>query len=376
MTTATDAGTRAELLASRAAALPQLERRAWSVVAALEVSGWSVVLVLASGLPDVVDGAAGPAVAALVGLVALWRLITRLRAWRSARAEIEAWRRADRSVDARSLPAGDVDPALRTPYDARDDADLDQVLAEAGATATGRVYDLRLLWFGLALVPAVVMWIVCVALAFVGESGPSRLVAGVAAVLLGVAVGWLLAGWQREAWHRQQALNSSGLEKDVWRARQALLRGEPLPGPGPVAPLAARIVLALVFLAIVGFVGVRVARASGPALLVVAVLLLALVVPAAVGLVRRRALHVVPLLHGGDDVLSSPWHPVTLERDEETLTIRSDRVGDVVVPSGDVLGVVPVSPGYAFAPETVAVVRRTGEPVVLAGRGAADLLTD
>jgi hypothetical protein len=369
-----DAATRAELLAARAEQLPALERRAWSPVAAGEVSLWAVVLTVAVAAPDLTEGVATVALLAVVGAVALWRLAARLRGWLRARAEVAGWRRADRSARARVLPAGAIPAGLRTPFDARDDADLAEVLGEAGATAAGRVYDLRMVSFGLALVPALVMWIIAVAMVFVGETTASRVVAAVVAVVLGVVVGRLYVGWQRELWHRQQALGSSGLEKDLWLARQSLLRGEELPAAAPAAPLAARLVLGAIALAILAFLVMRVLQASGPVLLVVLGVLVALAVPAAVGLVRRRALHVVPLLHDGDDVLSTPWHPVTVDRDETGLTVRSDRAGDLAVPASDVLGVVPVSPGYALAPATVAVVRREGEPVVLAGRGATDLL--
>lgn len=232
------ATTRGELLAARAERLPALERRAWSVPAAAEVSLWAVALTLASGLPDLGGSAVDYSVVAVVGAVALWRLASRLRAWLAARGEIEAWRRADRSARARALPAGEIAPGLRTPYDARDDADLDEVVAEAGATATGRIYDMRMLWFGMALVPSLVMAILLVLMALpVSGQGPgSRVVAAGAALLVWTVMGWFYAGWQRELWRRQQALNSSGLEKDLWRARRSLLQGEEPPGPGPVAP--------------------------------------------------------------------------------------------------------------------------------------------
>lgn len=375
--------TRAALLTERAARVRDLEHRR---------SGWRrdvlpgsamllaafVGLGAAVGLEDDPSTGAVTAwwvVAALVIAALLVVLVRRARESRSIDAELRHWEGLDRTREARALPSGDVPEALTTPFDARDRPDLDRVYARQGGEALGRVYDTRaLLWPGMrAVVPLVVGLVMVLSGAFSGDGTAAGAPSAVIGVVLMVAAGTVIWRSWVEGFRRQQGANR-GYERQLYAARAAAL-GRPSPGEPDAVPLAARLVVGLIGLALVVLLVVRVSMASTAAVLVaVAILVVAglLTVPP---LLRRRRLHIVPETSGGPTVLDAPGRTdVAVDLDDDHLVLR-DLSGDTApatIALEGVLAVVDVSLGYPFAPPAVGIVT-ADENVVLAGSGCREL---
>jgi hypothetical protein len=369
--------TRAALLTERAERVTDLEHRrhGWRrdvVPAAMMGVATFVALGSVVALED--DPAHGTVavwcvVAAVVTVGLLVVLLRRVRASRTIDAELRRWAQLDRTRDARALPAGDVPAGLMTAFDARDRDDLADIASGQGGQDLGRVYDTRaLVWPGLR---AVVPFVVGVVLVLSGAFSGSGLVAGVPITVVGLVL--LVAGgttiWTSwvEAYRRQQGVNG-GYEHTLYAARAAAL-GRSAPSTPQAVPLAARVVVAVIGVALVVLLVVRVARASTAAVLVAAAVLAVAGLLATVPLVRRRRLHVVPQTSGGPTVLDAPGRPpVTVELDGERLVVRdlSGAMAPAEVPLGAVLAVVDVRLGYPFAPPAVGIVT-ADENVVVAG---------
>jgi hypothetical protein len=84
------------------------------------------------------------AVLAAVGVAAVVPTVRRAVRNRELMSRLRAWETAERQ--ARSLPPGQVRPDLRTPFDARRDADFDLVANKADSAAYGKVTRGRLMW--------------------------------------------------------------------------------------------------------------------------------------------------------------------------------------------------------------------------------------
>jgi hypothetical protein len=374
---------RAALLTERAERVRELERRryGWSrdvLPGAAMLLAAFVALGAAVGLEDdPSDGAvtAWWAVAAVVTVALLVIVARRVRASRAIDTELRHWAGLDRTRAARALPPGDIPEPLLTAFDARDRPDLDAVQARQGGQALGRVYDTRaLLWPAMrAVVPLVVGLVLLLSGAFsdagVAAGAPMTVVGAVLLVTAGAAI-W--TSWT-EAFHRQQGANR-GYERRLYAARAEGL-GRPAPTEPDKVPLAARVVVGLIGLALVALLVVRIAMASTAAVLVaVAILVVAglLTVPS---LLRRRRLHVVPQTSGGPTVLDAPGRPaVAVELEGRRIVVRAVS-GDAAPGSielDEVIAVVDVALGYPFAPPAVGIVT-ADENVVLAGSGIREL---
>lgn len=367
-----EARSRGALLTRQAERVGALRRVGWAPGAAGAVSGWSLLALLACFLadPDIATSPVFVLVAAALVAVVAWRLGLAVHRSRSRRRELARWRLVDRTPAARSLPAHDLVPDLRTPFDARDDADLAQVGAGASVAGEASVRDLRMVWFGLALVPAVMVLILLVGLAATVPEAAPRVVAVVAAVVVGTALLDLYCGWQAELWRRQQAWTGHDLETRIWLVRQSLLAQEPtvLPQP-PRAAVRAALALSMVVLPALLLDRWR------EAAVVVVVLAVAVLLAALPSLLRRGRTRLLPLLHGGTDLLSAPGRPaVEVAVAPDGIEVRHEHWPPVRVPRSDVLGVVRLWTGHAFEPTCVGVVRRDGPPLALTGPGAQDLL--
>ncbi|WP_167759063.1 hypothetical protein [Blastococcus sp. TF02A-35] len=146
---------RAELLAARAEAVPEIERQLLSPWRLLGRSALALVTVLAAGMGGMAlqdRGGSDPVVAVVCFLVAVAATVPVIRAARRNRAlfaELAGWEEAERQ--GRWLPTGALRPELRMPVDARNDADFDQVAIVATVAAYTRPWGVRLL---LRAVPA------------------------------------------------------------------------------------------------------------------------------------------------------------------------------------------------------------------------------
>lgn len=142
---------RAELLAARAEAVPELERRLLSPWRLLGSSALALVTVVTAGMagqalqrPD--RNSSDLVIALVLVAVAVVAVVPVARAARRNRAlfaELASWEAAERRE--RDLPAGEVRPEHRMPVDARADADFDEVAAVVGARAYTRPWGGRLL---------------------------------------------------------------------------------------------------------------------------------------------------------------------------------------------------------------------------------------
>lgn len=226
--------TRGEFLAARATAVPELERRIGSPLDLLLncglVLGAAFALVMAgTALTDaraetvhvVIAGVMTAGALATVPLMV--RRVHRTRTWMAA---LLAWETAERQ--ARSLPPGHVRPDLRMPFDARQDADFDDVAFGAELWAEFRPRAWWLIKRGIPAGLGLLVGSLLVAEGF-GDS-PVAL-----AVNVGVAGGYLLscclvsaAGMFRTAWRLRR----------IWQAHKSEIRAWRVERVGPVAAAA------------------------------------------------------------------------------------------------------------------------------------------
>jgi len=378
-------GTRAELLAEQQDRVRGLERRLTSVRRLL-LPGVVQVLALVIGLLAVDEltrdpGAVGWQVAGAVAAALLAAVLVRhgVRT-RALDRELRHWADLDRTAAARALPPGELrtaDRDLRTVHDARDDADLPDVAADRAMTAGLHVRDLR-------LVPGPVLATLPGILGLALLLGPLLGDDPLAARLVGIAIGGgclvsALGAWVtmiRESLRRQGVLNRAGLEREAYLARGRVLGTADAP-LDPQLPRWARPLAAVVVLALLALLVVRVMRSSPLALLIsAAVLVLGLLVPLLVLAVRARATHVVPLGAGGTDLLhgagSGRVRVETVAGGLRLVPTDAD-LAPVELAAADVLAVEPANLPQLGAPDGVVVVTH-GDPVVLGGRGIRDLV--
>lgn len=223
--------TRGEFLAARATAVPELERRIGSpldlllncglvfgAVFALMMAGTALTDARVETLHVVIAGVMTAGALATVPLMV--RRGLRTRTWMAA---LLAWETAERR--ARSLPPGYVRPDLRMPFDARQDADFDDVALVAETWAEFRPSAWWLIKRAIPIGIGLLVGFLLVAEGF-GDS-PVAL-----AVTLGVAGGYLLtcclvsaAGMFRMAWRLRR----------IWQAHKSEIRAWRVERVGPVA---------------------------------------------------------------------------------------------------------------------------------------------
>ncbi|KHL11253.1 hypothetical protein CLV56_3072 [Mumia flava] len=369
--------TRAELLEARHAALAGLSPRVASVRAGLAQLGWSLLGAAAAGLlaAGLGDGASawvrillvGAAVA--LGAIASGGLVTVLRGRAQDRRAARAWSVADRTEPARALAPGPIDTELRTPYDARDDPDLDRVASGAATAAHAGLYRFSVLELTLLVPAGLVLGLVAALAALSGVDSPATSAAAAAAaafLLVPAAVTGVLL--TREAGMRQRLATLVSLENQVLRARRAVITAAEPPSPvRPVLPGAFVVVVVVLGLAVLA---IRIASSSPPALVVTLAVLAALGLLAAVRLVRARRLHLVPLLSGDGRTIPPARGPaVSVAQDGGPVIVRT-RDGRVLLelPPGAATDAVVL--GRTRGPFVGVVALGTvDEPVVLAGSG-------
>ncbi len=143
--------TRGEFLAARAAAVPQIERlllapgTLFRQAALVFAAAMSIVLAgyCLDASPLGVTRMVFAAVFSAAALATVVPTVRRALRNRALIAELLAWDAAERRW--RDLPAGEVPPEHRMPFDAREDPDFEQVAAAVGSAAQGRPLDGRLL---------------------------------------------------------------------------------------------------------------------------------------------------------------------------------------------------------------------------------------
>ncbi|MCD9197094.1 hypothetical protein [Aeromicrobium wangtongii] len=373
--------TRGELLTERAARLSELERERYGWrrdvkpgAAMLVAMALSMYVTLAreddpsTRTTAIWWGITAVAVAAL--LLVLWQ---RVRTSRAMDRERLAWAGADRTRDARGLPPGEIPDELLTIFDARDRPDLEEVSSRVGLTTLGRIRDTRLLWPAFRAIPAWCFSVVLLAAGLTSDDAGDGLPLAVVGAIVLVATSTTVWMTWVEAFRRQQDHNGTGYDRQLYAARAEALGGPTAVDPGPV-PLAARIAVGVLALAITAALVLRVATASALALLVVLAIFALAALLIAPPLLRRRALHVVPQTTDGGTVLDPPRRRVAVDLVDDAIVIRAV-AGDVApatIPVSDVLTVVDVRLGYPFAPPAVGIVTEQ-ENIVLAGSGVKDL---
>lgn len=159
MTAAGPWRTRGELLAARTQAIPQLESRLLSPRRLVVQALLTLVVAAAGGMAAqaLANGAdsTNVVIAVLFGagaLAAAVPVVRRALENRRLVAELLAWVEVERS--SRGLPAGVIAPGVRAAFDARADADFEEVALAAFRHAHTEPTSLRLLARGASAVPA------------------------------------------------------------------------------------------------------------------------------------------------------------------------------------------------------------------------------
>lgn len=141
--------TRAELLAARAGAVPELERQALSRrrfllhVALTPFAAFAGLMAFSAFDEGDRLGLVMGALFAGIGVAAAWPTVRQAVRNRRLFAELLAWEEVERR--GRTLPPGPLAPEHRMPYDARDDDDFEQVARVAGSAAHVRSWSWRYL---------------------------------------------------------------------------------------------------------------------------------------------------------------------------------------------------------------------------------------
>ena len=293
---------RGALLRDQAAALAALYRAdrsagSWLVPAvAVAVVGLGLFLAgfaFGEAASSVTDRTGNVVLGIAALLVALpWPLRVLTRQWRLGHTReraFEAWADVDMNLDARALPTGHIAADSRTAWDARDDDDFEEVaalrLAAAQAAITSGGLVVRavlsgvLLLVGLALVLVAVTstdepWVVTGA----GLGGLIMLVAGAAGAYAAI----------RRGLAAQRRLHVLADETALLRAQRQLAGVRPSQPSEQGSPLAARVTVSLLGLAIAALLVVRIVAAEPFVIVLVIVVLLCLAGAAAAGILRVR----------------------------------------------------------------------------------------
>ncbi|GAA1476373.1 hypothetical protein GCM10009623_08190 [Nocardioides aestuarii] len=377
--TAHDWSTRADLLEEQCRRVEAIEDEAVSLRRTAAWAGWVVLLVLSVpvGLTLREESAGldllGPAVAGvLVAAAAIGLLRHHVRS-RRVLADLRTWSVVDRVPRWRGLPPGQIDPALLTAHDARDDSRLPEVARDARRRAQERIYQGRV--FAVAAVLGLVSPLGLLPLGSFGAADGDPVVIGLAVASSAVGLGAVASGWST-LWQvmraRQRELNRASLEEEVYLARFRVLHGGERPDDLGSVPLAARVVAPTAVVALLGVLAWRVGDASSLALAVSGVVVALVVLVLVLAVLRQRRPHVVSLLAPGGGLLERPDKPVTVGREEGDVVLRGG--GETVRLAGhEVVSVERVRLAFALAPPAVLVVT-SGDPVVVAGRGVDGLL--
>jgi hypothetical protein len=284
--------TRGELLAARAEAVPQLERRLFS----LRRLAVQVLLVLAAGLAALVAGVAldsddrsvGIVLAVLVsvpGAVAVVIGARRAVRTRELIGQLLSWEDVERA--GRSLPAGDVRPDLRTPHDARDDADFEQVAEIVAGRVYTRPWGMRLLVRSGIAGAGIILGAVLVLAIAAGERDGFALGALVGGGVVLISSLLLAAGATRLGFRMSRL--SSALEADIRALRVARIGAEAAQEVHRTWVRKRAAVLAPAALLFLSLFVVRLAQVSDAARAVTVVVVVALVLVGAVVLLVRRS---------------------------------------------------------------------------------------
>lgn len=280
--------TRGELLAARAEAVPAIERNLYAADRLAGQTGLLFVVAVAGlviGQALVEDNGVTPflvVVAAAVGVGAAVQTVRMAVQNRALMAGVLAWERAERA--GRRLPADDVRPEHRTPFDARRDPDFFAVAGDAGAAAYVRPWRLGLLiracvlglWTGLGLILTLIG-----AFALPDRFGIGALAGGVVPLVEGL-VG--VAAWTRYSFRLTRL--SAQLEGDLrdLASERPADDGQQLMTPGRRA-----LMLTPVALPLLAFLLIRIGDASTVALAITGGILAVIAVGAiVVVLVRSR----------------------------------------------------------------------------------------
>ena len=192
--------TRGELLAARAEVLPQLEGRLLS----LRRLGVQVLLTLVVGLAGLMgtlalaDGADATNVvlAVLFGAAAVAAAISVVRRALENRrlvARLLAWVEVERAT--RQLPAGEIAPGVRAAYDARADADAEEVALAAFQHPHADPTSTRLLLRGLVTGLGVGVGLVLTLLAVTGDGTLPGVVPGGFVLVSSLVLGGAATRW-------------------------------------------------------------------------------------------------------------------------------------------------------------------------------------
>lgn len=376
--------TRGELLraraerveAAQARALPLRWRRGleglpWVLLGA--GAGWLAGIALTPGAAGPRAVAAGLAVA--LALTAAAGLARARRDHRRLTSVATDWALVERTVPARALPAGDVDPATATAFDLRDDPLLREHRVEPATRRVSAYYQAQVLYL-LALAVMIVAGVVLALGPIVSDSSTGvRVGCLIAAAFLLVPSIWTLGGVAGG-----YDAGPGWLERDVLLLRQDLLGISPAQSRETLS-VSLRLAFITVNLLGVGVVVlVAATRLSGAELLGV-VAFLAVLYGSAFALIwmrqrRRRGVRLWPLLQGEQTVLEGTRHRrVRLDLTDATLRITPADAGEsgrvaVELPLADLLAVVDVPRTEWSDPPTVAVLT-SATPVVLVGRDVA-----
>jgi hypothetical protein len=281
--------TRGELLTARATARPVAERRLLSPLrlagAACLVAGAMFVALVAT-VPAGGGTAVLVAVCAVVGSALLGIAARQALRTRALITEVLAWDEAERRH--RDLPASDLPPELRTPFDARADEDFEQVASLAGAQAYTRPWRALLLLRSAVAGVGGAVGLALVLIVLVNEDQPraEEVGYGIAGVVGLLASGLLAGGAMRLGWRWTRL--SSAVTAEVHELRSTRLGPVEAAGIARTESRSRALALAPIALVVVAFGAFRFSHASDTGRLVGGVVVLGvLLLVAAVALVRR-----------------------------------------------------------------------------------------
>ncbi|NRQ48711.1 hypothetical protein [Aeromicrobium stalagmiti] len=422
-----NAATRAELLAQATADAAEAERRLFSLRRALPLAAWSLGLIIAvmtdadplavdllffvalAGLWWLVSALVrGPSFAGhLVALVAVvvagaalnpvveehngrpsdpaylilcaiafagtaWTAATYVGGSRHLARAARAAHGRRRDPRYRALPAGEIDLAEATIFDLRDRADFDDASLTVVALATARLYSVRAAGPSMLLTLSLIFGIVAAVQPWLSDVRWPAVSLLCAVLLLGTWCWTFFVDMLRTQWRRQGEQGRDSAERQLYGLRRHLLAGE----SADLEPTPSWSLLAgsggLAFAALsASILVVRIRSASALVLVVTGfIVVVTTTVVVAVVLWHRSRTRVYALDGIGDSVLQLPSRPVTLSTTGEGLLISdpSGRSTDHLVPSRDVLAVVPLRVAGLVGPSSVGIIT-TGTPIVLTGRG-------
>jgi hypothetical protein len=224
--------TRGELLAARADAVPVLERRLFAPGRLVGQSLLMVVVALAGLVAGTaLEGSGGVTVAAVAAVVALGAVVVAVRMAVESRALMAGlldWEAEERA--GRSLPAGDVRPEHRMPFDARADEDFRAVSVGTSVAAYTRPVRTPLLVRAVVLGSGIGLGLILVLVGVAEPGAAFAVTTGVVGAV--VLVAGLVGATAITRFAFRLTRVSAGLEEDV-RGMTAD-RGEAVPTMSPV----------------------------------------------------------------------------------------------------------------------------------------------